>query len=89
MGSVAELLSKQIKRNKDREIKYYIYRNGKELYYGLDGVKVIDIDAMDTMTDIDVIIITAIANYDEIMAEIKDKTNNVKIVSLDEIVINN
>ena len=57
--------------------------------YGLDGVKVIDIDAMDTMTDIDVIIITAIANYDEIMAEIKDRTNNVKIVSLDEIVINN
>lgn len=89
MGSVAELLSKQIKRYKDREIKYYIDRNGKELYYGLDGVKVIDIDAMDTMTDIDVIIITAIANYDEIMAEIKDRTNNVKIVSLDEIVINN
>ena len=34
MGSIAELLNKQLKKYEDTKIKYYIDRNGKELYYG-------------------------------------------------------
>lgn len=89
MGSIAELLSKQLKKYNDIEVKYYIDRNGKELYYGLDGIEVIDIEGMNKMQGVDVIIVTAIADYNEIIEEIGNKANNVKIVSLEEIVNKN
>ena len=89
MGSIAELLSKQLKKYNDNQVKYYIDKNGKELYYGLDGVEVIDIEGMDKMQDVDVIIVTAVADYNEIIEEIGDRANNVKIVSLEEIVNKN
>lgn len=89
MGSIAELLSKQLKKYDDKEIKYYIDKNGKELYYGFDGIEVIDIEGMTKMQGVDVIIVTAIADYNEIIKEIGNKANNIKIVSLEEIVNKN
>lgn len=41
------------------------------------------------MQDVDVIIVTAVADYNEIIEEIGDRANNVKIVSLEEIVNKN
>ena len=89
MGSIAELLSKQFERYADVEIKYYIDRNGRELFYGLNGLEVVDFEGIAEMEEVDVIIVTAIADYDEIMSEIGKKVSNVKVVSLEEIVNNN
>ncbi len=86
MGSIAELLSRQFERYSDMEIKYYIDRNGRELVYGLDGLEVVDIDGMAEMEQVDLVIVTAIADYDDILGEIKTKYKSLKVVSLEEII---
>lgn len=86
MGSIAELLSKQFERYTDTEIKYYIDRNGRELFYGLNGLEVVDVEGIAEMEEVDVIIVTAIADYDEILSEIRKKTSNIRVVSLEEII---
>ena len=86
MGSIAELLSKQFERYTDIEIKYYIDRNGRELVYGLNGLEVVDIDGMAEMEEVDLVIVTAIADYDDILAEIRNKFKTLKVVSLEEII---
>lgn len=86
MGSIAEMLSKQFEHYEDKEIKYYIDRNGRELYYGLNGLEVIDIDGIPEMEKVDVIIVTAVADYDEILSDISQKVKDIKVVSLEEIV---
>lgn len=80
------MLSRQFERYSDMEIKYYIDRNGRELVYGLDGLEVVDIDGMAEMEQVDLVIVTAIADYDDILGEIKTKYKSLKVVSLEEII---
>ncbi|MCI8669507.1 MAG: hypothetical protein HFI34_08325 [Lachnospiraceae bacterium] len=86
MGSIAELLSKQFEQYTDMEIKYYIDRNGRELVYGLNGLEVVDIDGMAGMEEVDLVIVTAVADYDDILGEIRKKYKSLKVVSLEEII---
>lgn len=89
MGSIAELLSKQFEEYVESEIKYYIDKNAKEIFYGLNGLKVVNIEEMNQMEKVDVIIVTTIADYEQVLPEIRKKDRNVKIISLEEIIEDN
>ncbi len=89
MGSIAELLSKQFEEYVESEIKYYIDKNAKEIFYGLNGLKVVNIEELNQMEKVDVIIVTTIADYEQVLPEIRKKDRNVKIISLEEIIQDN
>ncbi len=56
------------------------------MVYGLNGLEVVDIDGMAEMEEVDLVIVTAIADYDDILAEIRNKFKTLKVVSLEEII---
>lgn len=84
MGTLCELLYGEIK-NSDIKTAYFIDRNAEEIFYGEDGVPVINIDGMSDMEDVDAIIVTPVFDYDSISEDLTDVTD-IDIISLEEVV---
>lgn len=79
MGEMGNRLYEELK-NTEVEVKYVIDKNAESTYSELD---VMDID--DEMPQVDVVIITAVFAFDEIMENIEDKFD-CPIISLEDVV---
>lgn len=79
MGEMGNRLYEELK-NTEVEVKYAIDKNAESTYSELD---VMDID--DEMPQVDVVIITAVFAFDEIMENIEDKFD-CPIISLEDVV---
>lgn len=86
MGTLGELLYSEI-RNSDVKVKAFIDRNVQEKYENADGILISGLDEIKELKNLDAIIITPIFDYNEIEKELKEKECNIKIISLENLIL--
>ena len=85
MGTLGELFYEEVK-NTDVSVKSFIDKNAEELYYGLDNLPIVNLEELDTIKDIDAIVVTPVFDFDDISKEIEKSGSSSQMISLEDII---
>ncbi len=87
MGSMGELFYEELE-NTNIGIQCFVDKKADGLFVGIDNIPLINIKELISQKQIDAIIITPIAYYDDIVKDIMQQRCTTKIISLEEIIYN-
>lgn len=85
MGTLGELFLEEIKKS-DLKVAYFIDKNSDDMFYGESNIEVTDLEGIHSKDDVDVVVITPIFDFDEIMDELQNAGISCPMVSLEEII---
>lgn len=85
MGTLGELFLEEIKKS-DLKVAYFIDKNSDDMFYGESNIEVTDLEGIHSKDDVDVVVITPIFDFDEIVDELQNAGISCPMVSLEEII---
>lgn len=84
-GTLGELFCREA-RNQNVNIEYLIDKNADSVCYSIDDVPTIPLDEICNQNGVDVIVVTPIANYDDIVNDLGSMNVNCDIISLEDVI---
>lgn len=84
-GTLGELFSGDIK-NQNVKIEYFIDKNADGISNNADNIPVVGIEDIADQNKVDAIVVTPIANYDEIVGDLENAGIECDIISLEDVI---
>lgn len=85
MGTLGELFLEEIKKS-DIKIACFIDKNSEDMFYGGDDIEVTGLEGIRSREDVDAIVVTPIADFDEIVDELQEAGVSCPVVSLEDVI---